>query len=78
MQPPKLEKSASSSRSLDALTVIAFGTRAGEVKQASFVSFPDATTTVIPELIKLLTLLSNKDCAGPPRLIFTTAGTPLG
>jgi len=47
---PKLEKLAFVSLKVEAATVIASSTRAGEVLLESLLSFPAATTTVTPLL----------------------------
>src|ERR687889_119095 len=56
-------------------TVMAAPTRAGERVQASTpYSFPAATATVTPELMRLLTAVSIEDEAPPPTLMLATAG----
>ena len=53
--------------------MIADGARAGDFKQASLLSFPAATTTVIPLFVNLVTAASIVEEPPPPSDIFTTA-----
>ncbi|HXH78871.1 MAG TPA: hypothetical protein VNJ48_10230 [Nocardioides sp.] len=71
-----MEKEACWSLLLVAATVMAAGTRAGEVLQASAASFPAATTAVIPSSITALSAASTVELALPPRLRFITAWVP--
>ena len=72
-QGPKLENEDFASALVVAPTVIAEGARAGDLVHASLLSFPAATTTVIPLFVNLVTAASIVDDAPPPRDMFTTA-----
>ena len=76
LQTPKFEYAASSSTLVDAATVMTSATLPGLYKQLSALSLPAAATTVMPSVIIDCTALSNVAEAGPPRLMFTTAGVP--
>src|SRR5262249_31992209 len=54
-------------------TVIAAGTRAGDVLHASALSLPAATAYVTPSAMELVTALSSVVSMPPPRLMFATA-----
>src|SRR5262249_1940323 len=78
-QVPKLENDAFWSLLWVAPTVIAAGTRAGEVLQAScglpkMSPLPAAIPYVTPEAMEFETALSSVASAPPPRLMFATAG----
>ena len=76
-QVPMLEKEERASVEVDEATVIAAGTRARVLVQASPpVSFPAEIAYVTPSAMELLTALSTLLLAEPPRLIFATAGWP--
>jgi len=56
-------------------TVMALGTKAGDLVHASVFSLPAATTTTTPELTAaLIAFLYALDVPGPPRLMLITAG----
>src|SRR5689334_4548635 len=73
---PKFENDARASVVVVAPTVIALGSRAGELPQASRLSFPAATAKVTPSATAAATALSTADEAAPPRLMLATAGWP--
>ena len=61
---------------VEAPTVMAAPTRAGEVLMASTLRLPAATTVVTPELMRLV-MASSKACvASPVKLKEATAGPP--
>jgi hypothetical protein len=74
VQEPQLENDESRSFLPDEFTVIALGSLAGEVSQASLPAFPEAAITGIPALTSSLTLLLRSSDLWPPTLRFTTAG----
>src|SRR5213596_3787250 len=74
-QLPKLEYEALLSRKVVAPTVSACGALAGESLHASSDSFPAATAYVTPALIEFWSASFNAVEAGPPRLMFATAGS---
>jgi hypothetical protein len=74
VQEPQLENDESRSFQSDEFTVIALGSLAGEVEQASLASFPEAAITGIPALTSSITLVLRSSDLGPPTLRFTTAG----
>ena len=73
-QVPRLEKEARKSPIVDAPTVIAWLTRAGDCAQASPALFPAAATVVTPEATRDRTAVSSEADAAPPRLRLATAG----
>src|SRR5689334_15112675 len=73
-QVPKLENEARASVFMVAPTVRASGVRAGEVPQASALSLPAATPKTTPAATARRTASSSDWLAGPPRLMFATAG----
>src|SRR5262245_51601093 len=75
VQVPKLENDARASVRVDAFTVIAVGTRAGEKLHASALELPDAIAYVTsPREMEFATASSRAASAPPPRLMFATAG----
>src|SRR3981081_3741818 len=78
-QVPKLENEALASFCWVAPTVIAVGTRAGELEHASWglakmSPLPAAIAYVTPEAIEFWTAASRAVSTAPPRLMFATAG----
>ena len=71
---PKLENDERASVEVVAPVVIAFAAREGDCVQASTLLLPAATAIGTPELLRLLTAVSNALEAPPPRLMFATAG----
>ena len=75
-QGPKFENDARASVIVVAPTVMAFGTRAGDVVQAFTLLFPAAIAYVTPSLMELVTAVSKAVEAPPPKLMLATAGCP--
>ena len=71
-QEPKLENQARESDWVEAPTVNADGSRAGETSHAFCASLPAATATMNPSAVSWATALSRVEDALPPRLKLTT------
>src|SRR5688572_26827682 len=73
-QLPKFENEDRASVLVLEPTVMAAGTRAGELLQALVLEFPAATPKVTPRPMAAFTALSRAVEAPPPRLMLATAG----
>ena len=73
---PKFEKDDRESLDAVAPTVIAEDSLAGDRTHASVFSLPAATAKTMPSATPRATAAFMVHDAGPPRLMFATAGTP--
>lgn len=75
---PKFENDERASVMVVEPTVMAFGARAGDCVQASALLLPAETAKVTPSFIAFWTAVSSDEEAPPPKLMFATAGVPVG